>query len=168
MTLAKLQCLEQVSFYTASLTWIKLTIWSQIDNLHFNGLVQDCINSIANALGLLRSCTEPSIWVYSTTGAYVIPNTTRTHPPPVSEMVYTIWAHCITDMVPSFVRWQSRKMDCDNMQYGGTHVVAKPSWSVLYVHGPESWFVLFIDDIKHLFLAKLCTNRSMVLSKPEM
>ena len=29
---------------------------------HINGLVQDCSNSIANALELLQSCTKPSIW----------------------------------------------------------------------------------------------------------
>ena len=27
---------------------------------YINGLVQDCSNSIANALGLLQSCTKPS------------------------------------------------------------------------------------------------------------
>ena len=29
---------------------------------YFNGLVQDCSNSTANALELLQSCTKPSIW----------------------------------------------------------------------------------------------------------
>ena len=29
---------------------------------YFDGLVQDCGNSIANALELLQSCTKPSIW----------------------------------------------------------------------------------------------------------
>ena len=29
---------------------------------HINGLVQDCSNSIANALELLQSCTKPSIY----------------------------------------------------------------------------------------------------------
>ena len=33
-------------------------IWYQ----YINGLVQDCSNSIANALELLQSCTKPSIW----------------------------------------------------------------------------------------------------------
>ena len=28
---------------------------------YFDGLVQDCSNSIANALELLQSCTKPSI-----------------------------------------------------------------------------------------------------------
>ena len=35
------------------------------DTLHkgyIDGLVQDCSNSIANALELLQSCTKPSIW----------------------------------------------------------------------------------------------------------
>ena len=31
--------------------------WPQVD-----GLVQDCSNSIANALELLQSCTKPSKW----------------------------------------------------------------------------------------------------------
>ena len=30
--------------------------------LYIDGLVQDCSNSIANALELLQSCTKPSIW----------------------------------------------------------------------------------------------------------
>ena len=30
--------------------------------VHVDGLVQDCSNSIANALELLQSCTEPSTW----------------------------------------------------------------------------------------------------------
>ena len=29
--------------------------------LHFDALVQDCSNSIANALELLQSCTKPSL-----------------------------------------------------------------------------------------------------------
>ena len=29
--------------------------------VYFDGLVQDCSNSIANALELLQSCTKPSI-----------------------------------------------------------------------------------------------------------
>ena len=29
---------------------------------YIDGLVQDCINSIANALELLQSCTKPTIW----------------------------------------------------------------------------------------------------------
>ena len=31
---------------------------------HFDGLVQDCSNSTANALELLQSCTKPSIWFW--------------------------------------------------------------------------------------------------------
>ena len=30
--------------------------------MHIDGLVQDCSNSIANALELLQSCTKPSIY----------------------------------------------------------------------------------------------------------
>ena len=37
------------------------------NSLHIKGLAQDCSNSIANALELLRSCTKPSIW-YLTPG----------------------------------------------------------------------------------------------------
>ena len=32
------------------------------DWLYIDGLVQDCCNSIANALELLQSCTKPSIY----------------------------------------------------------------------------------------------------------
>ena len=35
----------------------------EIDEYDTNGLVQDCSNSIANALELLQSCTKPSICV---------------------------------------------------------------------------------------------------------
>ena len=31
----------------------------------FNGLVQDCSNSSANALELLQSCTKPSIFIHN-------------------------------------------------------------------------------------------------------
>ena len=31
---------------------------------YIDGLVQDCSNSIANALELLQSCNEPSIYIY--------------------------------------------------------------------------------------------------------
>ena len=34
---------------------------------HIDGLVQDCSNSIANALELLQSCTKPSIWTWKLT-----------------------------------------------------------------------------------------------------
>ena len=48
----------------------KIIIW-RVDNtmfweIHFDGLMQDCSYSIANALELLQSCTKPSIsgWQY--------------------------------------------------------------------------------------------------------
>ena len=31
---------------------------------YFDGLVQDCSNSIANALDLLQSCIKPSIYFF--------------------------------------------------------------------------------------------------------
>ena len=34
---------------------------AQMLNEYLDGLVQDCSNSIANALELLQSCTKPSI-----------------------------------------------------------------------------------------------------------
>ena len=34
---------------------------------HFNGFVQDCSISTANALEILQSCTKPSIWCYLVT-----------------------------------------------------------------------------------------------------
>ena len=34
--------------------------------LIIEGLVQDCIKSIANALELLQSCTKQSMWFWST------------------------------------------------------------------------------------------------------
>ena len=35
---------------------------TMVTNHHFEGLVQDCSNSIANALELLQSCTKPLYW----------------------------------------------------------------------------------------------------------
>ena len=43
--------LLEIAFWTWNYSWIK----------HINGLVQDCSNSIANALELLQSCSKPSI-----------------------------------------------------------------------------------------------------------
>ena len=39
-----------------------ITPFTSLFYLHFNGLVQDCINSSALAMELLWSCTKPSIW----------------------------------------------------------------------------------------------------------
>ena len=83
-------------------------------------------------------------------GADLIPNTGRTYPLPVLEMAYTIWVCCIIDVVPSFVRWQVRYIDCNNMQYGGNHVVAKSSGSVLCTHGPKSW--LYLPDLFYVLM----------------
>ena len=38
---------------------------------HIDGLVQECSNSIANALELLQSCTKPSMWCPSSWSAVV-------------------------------------------------------------------------------------------------
>ena len=35
-----------------------------VNNVHADGLVQDCSNSIAKALDLLQSCTKPSTYSY--------------------------------------------------------------------------------------------------------
>ena len=35
--------------------------WEIIENANIDGLVQDCSNSIANALELLQSCSKPLI-----------------------------------------------------------------------------------------------------------
>ena len=43
---------------------MKILVW----NTDIDGLVQDCSNSIANALELLQSCTKPSI--YASSGFY--------------------------------------------------------------------------------------------------
>ena len=43
------------------LTRQQVTAWTYFTEANTNGLVQDCSNSIANALELLQSCTEPSI-----------------------------------------------------------------------------------------------------------
>ena len=44
-----------------SLYWNR-ALASKIELNHIDGLVQDCSNSIANALELLQSCTKPSIY----------------------------------------------------------------------------------------------------------
>ena len=43
-------------------------------NIHFNGLVQDCSNSIANTLELLQSCTKPLNFDYELTKDIVTPD----------------------------------------------------------------------------------------------
>ena len=39
---------------------VEHSIWDTVE-VYINGLVQDCSNSIANALELLQSCTKPSM-----------------------------------------------------------------------------------------------------------
>ena len=44
-----------------------LNIFERLKTLrigYFDGFMQDCSNSIANALELLQSCTKPSIWIF--------------------------------------------------------------------------------------------------------
>ena len=51
-------------------------IWiTQFDvtNVHVNGLVQNCSNSIANALELLQSSTKPSIYVIYLIALWLFP-----------------------------------------------------------------------------------------------
>ena len=43
-----------------SFTTLLINVCLNLDN-NIEGLVQDCSNSIANALELLQSCTKPSI-----------------------------------------------------------------------------------------------------------
>ena len=38
--------------------------WRQNKEQYFDGLAQDCCNSIANALESLQSCAKPSIWTH--------------------------------------------------------------------------------------------------------
>ena len=42
-------------------TW-SIKLWQLHVWVYIDGLVQDCSNSIADALELLQSCTKPSIW----------------------------------------------------------------------------------------------------------
>ena len=44
-----------------NLLYIEPVPWLVVVVFHLDGLVQDCSNSIANALELLQSCTKPSI-----------------------------------------------------------------------------------------------------------
>ena len=41
---------------------VKKVAYRQDKGHQIDGLVQDCSNSIVNALGLLQSCTKPSKW----------------------------------------------------------------------------------------------------------
>ena len=54
-----LQLLSWLEERATSMTW--RCHWQEI---HIDGLVQDCSNSIANALELLQFCTEPSKWCF--------------------------------------------------------------------------------------------------------
>ena len=43
----------------------EIEVNNQFLNINYiYGLVQDCSNSIANAMELLQSCTKPSVYVY--------------------------------------------------------------------------------------------------------
>ena len=57
-----------------AITWTSADLWSVgtltpncceiVIKIHIDGLLQDCSNSIANALELLQSCTKPSMCTY--------------------------------------------------------------------------------------------------------
>ena len=49
--------------------WLKKRELAKLVKPHIDGLVQDCSNSTGKALGLVQSCTEPSICI-SGTGSY--------------------------------------------------------------------------------------------------
>ena len=53
--------------------------WTNDDQDHYDGLVQDCSNSIANALELLQSGTKPSVmcYLYHHINHYVLWQTTE-------------------------------------------------------------------------------------------
>ena len=44
--------------------FLKENVWIsiQLHGYHFDGLVQDCSISIANAMEILQYCTKPSNW----------------------------------------------------------------------------------------------------------
>ena len=50
-----LPCLQMHSLWEN--VWITIT-----EFVHFDGLMKDCSNSSALAMGLVQSCTKPSIW----------------------------------------------------------------------------------------------------------
>ena len=50
---------HSVAIFLISEIFCRFEIWDQV-----NGLAQDCCNSIAYALELLQSCSNPSMWVY--------------------------------------------------------------------------------------------------------
>ena len=71
------QCIHQLCFGTyqfssklllqtsGHLLWYGFTTSAHMARHgHFDGLVQDCSISIANALEILHSCTKPSIWCW--------------------------------------------------------------------------------------------------------
>ena len=63
-------CIHFLDFFFWISKWYVMTSVLPIDRLrsysirqcNIDGLVQDCSNSIANALELLQSCTKPSTW----------------------------------------------------------------------------------------------------------
>ena len=59
-------CLENGSHFVSASMCQPVAWWC-----HMDGLVQDCSNSIANALELLQSCTKPSMWCPSPWSAVV-------------------------------------------------------------------------------------------------
>ena len=58
---------HMISFPTGMQLLVEHRLGHSIDQNQIDGWVQDCSNSIANALDLLMSCTKPSIWFWSST-----------------------------------------------------------------------------------------------------
>ena len=74
--------MDQVDWFNYKNWWtivpkIYITILDKwVDNEHnIDGLQQDCRNSIANALELLQSCTEPTIYPFQ----WIVYKTFRKH-----------------------------------------------------------------------------------------
>ena len=42
---------------------IQVTLWTEMTQLHIDGLVQYCSNSSALAMELLQSCTKPAVYM---------------------------------------------------------------------------------------------------------
>ena len=66
--------LHMISFKTENTTTIFGEYLIQDSSMYIDGLLQECSNSIANALELLQSCNKPSIYAsanrVSTTSGY--------------------------------------------------------------------------------------------------
>ena len=75
----------------------KVRCGASFEVLYIDGLVQDCSNSIANALELLQSCTKPSTWPYDGL-------VQERH-----NSILTYWSYIFLTLIHQYMHWKTRQ-----------------------------------------------------------